>query len=226
MSAPGAALNVKFADCTSRGVELAINSTTNPVKVTSRIWTLFASITGAMRGTVRVDVLLGWPETFRVTTISPATVPVCTAGIEALDDPAAMVNAVVVGGEAGQVVAEKQTPGFVYGVGRFAAFSLKLRVMVPDTGAGATCADCTCPFVIVDPGCCVPLGSERETSGLIMRGNCLAAVCPLLSVTVTVRLLVPAVVGVPEMIPVLAVSVSPEGSVPELIPQVYGETPL
>jgi len=45
------------------------------------------------------------------------------------------------------------------------------------------------------------------------------------SVTVAVRLLVPAAVGVPEMIPVDAAKLSPAGRLPELIDQVYGDVP-
>ncbi len=45
------------------------------------------------------------------------------------------------------------------------------------------------------------------------------------SVTWTVKLKVPAVVGVPAMTPVLALRVSPEGSAPLTTDQVYGEVP-
>ena len=42
----------------------------------------------------------------------------------------------------------------------------------------------------------------------------------LLSVTVAVKLEVPVAVGIPEMVPVVAARVRPEGSLPELIDQV------
>jgi len=45
------------------------------------------------------------------------------------------------------------------------------------------------------------------------------------SVTVTVKLATPATVGVPEITPVLASSVSPPGSAPEVMLQVYGDCP-
>ena len=45
------------------------------------------------------------------------------------------------------------------------------------------------------------------------------------SVTVPVKLKVPAVVGVPVMAPVLAFSVSPGGKEPELMANVYGLVP-
>ena len=48
------------------------------------------------------------------------------------------------------------------------------------------------------------------------------AVCEFASVTLTVKLLVPVAVGVPEMTPVLGASDKPAGSVPAEIDQVYG----
>ena len=45
------------------------------------------------------------------------------------------------------------------------------------------------------------------------------------SVTVPVKLKVPAVVGVPVMAPVLAFSVSPGGKKPELMENAYGVVP-
>ena len=48
----------------------------------------------------------------------------------------------------------------------------------------------------------------------------LVVVSELVSVTRTVKLLVPATVGVPEITPVLAASVSPVGRVPEAMDQV------
>ena len=57
--------------------------------------------------------------------------------------------------------------------------------------------------------------------------NALVAVCAGLpeSVTWTVKLNVPATVGVPEMTPVSLLSVSPVGSDPLAIDQVYGKVP-
>jgi hypothetical protein len=49
------------------------------------------------------------------------------------------VNEALVCGGVAQVVVEKQTPGLVYGVGKPAAFGLKLRLSVPETGAGGAC---------------------------------------------------------------------------------------
>src|SRR3954468_3136132 len=52
------------------------------------------------------------------------------------------------------------------------------------------------------------------------------AVCPLLSLTCTVKLLVPELLGVPEIAPVEAPRVSPAGRVPETTTdQLYGVTP-
>jgi hypothetical protein len=45
------------------------------------------------------------------------------------------------------------------------------------------------------------------------------------SVTRTVKLLVPVAVGVPEITPVLAASVNPEGRTPEASDQPYGGVP-
>jgi hypothetical protein len=45
------------------------------------------------------------------------------------------------------------------------------------------------------------------------------------SVTLTVKLNVPAVVGVPEIVPLAAASVRPAGNVPELMLQLYGVVP-
>ncbi len=47
----------------------------------------------------------------------------------------------------------------------------------------------------------------------------------MLSVTCTVKLLVPNAVGVPEITPVLDASKRPVGRVPEAIDQVYGVVP-
>ena len=83
-------------------------------------------------------------------------------------------------------------------------------------------------------------GPESTTPGTVVLGQmvystvgaamvmlkALVAVCTglLESVTWTVKLKVPAAVGVPEMTPLL-LSVNPVGSVPLAIDQVYGEVP-
>src|SRR3954467_79258 len=51
------------------------------------------------------------------------------------------------------------------------------------------------------------------------------AVCPLLSLTCAMKLLVPELLGVPEIVPVEAPRVSPAGRVPETTDQLYGVTP-
>jgi hypothetical protein len=57
--------------------------------------------------------------------------------------------------------------------------------------------------------------------------NVAVAVCRglLASVALTVKLYVPAVVGVPEMTPVLPDNLKPAGSAPPLIAHVYGVVP-
>ena len=45
------------------------------------------------------------------------------------------------------------------------------------------------------------------------------------SVTRIVKVKVPGAVGVPEIVPLVADNVSPAGSAPELIPQLYGGVP-
>ncbi len=55
--------------------------------------------------------------------------------------------------------------------------------------------------------------------------SALVAVFEVASVTCTVKLLGPAVVGVPETTPVADASVSPAGSTPAEIDQVYGVVP-
>jgi hypothetical protein len=81
---------------------------------------------------------------------------------------------------------------------------------------------------------CVPPVNEPVvilTGGidaLIVRLNALVAACAVgavESVTFTVKLKVPEAVGVPEMTPLDAVKVNPEGSEPELILHVYGIVP-
>ena len=51
------------------------------------------------------------------------------------------------------------------------------------------------------------------------------AVNELASVTCTVKLLAPVPVGVPEIVPVLRPSVSPDGKAPETTDQEYGVAP-
>jgi hypothetical protein len=58
--------------------------------------------------------------------------------------------------------------------------------------------------------------------------NACAAVCAVgavESVTFAVKLNVPAVVGVPEIVPLAAASVRPAGNAPELMLQLYGVVP-
>ncbi len=57
------------------------------------------------------------------------------------------------------------------------------------------------------------------TAVTVMLSACVA-VCDAASVTLTVKLLVPAVVGTPEMIPLAAASARPTGKLPEEIDQV------
>ena len=62
-------------------------------------------------------------------------------------------------------------------------------------------------------------------AGLMVIINGLVAVAPILSVTMIVKLKVPAVVGVPAIAPVDGVRVSPAGSKPVESDQVYGTAP-
>jgi len=58
--------------------------------------------------------------------------------------------------------------------------------------------------------------------------NACVAVCrvgAVESVTLTAKLNVPAVVGVPEIVPLAAAIVRPAGNVPELMLQLYGVVP-
>jgi len=75
----------------------------------------------------------------------------------------------------------------------------------------------------------VPAGSgdavEMAGTALMVKTNACAVVAEAASVRVTVKFAIPAVVGVPEMTPVAAASVSPAGSNPALIDQVYGVVP-
>ena len=66
------------------------------------------------------------------------------------------------------------------------------------------------------------------TAAAIVRVNNFVAVCAVgavESVTFAVKLNDPAVVGVPEIVPVAVASVRPAGSVPELMLQLYGVVP-
>jgi hypothetical protein len=68
---------------------------------------------------------------------------------------------------------------------------------------------------------------EIFSAGLMMMLNAAVAVCGELSVSVTrtVKLYVPTLVGAPEITPVPAVNDKPGGKLPELMLQVYGVTP-
>jgi hypothetical protein len=63
------------------------------------------------------------------------------------------------------------------------------------------------------------------TAGFTTMFSDAVAVCEFASVTLVVKVLVPLVVGVPVICPVLLLRVSPVGSVPVLIDQVYGVVP-
>ncbi len=62
-------------------------------------------------------------------------------------------------------------------------------------------------------------------AALIVISKALLLVAPAKSVTRAVKLEVPAVVGVPEISPVAALSVNPAGSEPVLLDHVYGGVP-
>src|SRR3972149_5178524 len=64
-----------------------------------------------------------------------------------------------------------------------------------------------------------------ERAEYIVMEKTWVAVAPLLSVTCTVKLLVPAAVGVPLIAPVELLRESPAGSVPTVILQLYGVLP-
>ena len=64
-----------------------------------------------------------------------------------------------------------------------------------------------------------------ERAEYIVIDNARVATAPLLSVTCTVKLLVPAVVGVPLITPVALLRVNPAGSVPTVILHIYGVLP-
>ncbi len=74
----------------------------------------------------------------------------------------------------------------------------------------------------------VPSGKEvvvTDTALYMVMDSACAAVAELASVTCTVKLLVPAADGVPLITPVPLFNVNPDGSVPALIPQLYGVLP-
>src|ERR1700694_4943051 len=73
--------------------------------------------------------------------------------------------------------------------------------------------------------CTSPIPPPLPPLVLIVRFNALLAVNELVSVTRTVKLLVPVPVGVPEIAPVLDPSASPAGKAPEPMDQVYGVAP-
>ena len=64
-----------------------------------------------------------------------------------------------------------------------------------------------------------------ETAALTVMPSAAEAVLELASVTLTVKLLVPVAVGVPEIAPVLAANDRPAGNEPEVIDQVSGAVP-
>src|SRR5262249_8626573 len=68
------------------------------------------------------------------------------------------------------------------------------------------------------------LGQSIVVEGVTVMLSALVPLCAP-AVTWTVKLEVPAVVGVPEITPVAAVRVSPAGNVPLAIDQVYGGVP-
>lgn len=74
---------------------------------------------------------------------------------------------------------------------------------------------------------CTTAADPVMPAGLMMIVALLLEVCcgELESLTVPVKLKVPAVVGVPVMAPVLPLSVSPGGSDPELMENAYGFVP-
>jgi hypothetical protein len=65
---------------------------------------------------------------------------------------------------------------------------------------------------------------QRETTGITMEYGLLPGQ-PLASVAVIVKLNTPAVVGVPEMMPVVAPSIRPFGNAPAETTKVYGAVP-
>jgi hypothetical protein len=88
--------------------------------------------------------------------------------------------------------------------------------------------------VVEYPTFCAPLGSELvvmvtgvTAAATVILNDC-AAVCgvgAVESITLTVKLNVPAVVGVPEITPVDAAKLNPAGSIPALTLQLYGVVP-
>lgn len=77
---------------------------------------------------------------------------------------------------------------------------------------------------------CVPFGSDTvvmdgEEIAVTLTLNAFVAVCALASVTVTLKLLVPDPVGVPEIAPVPDASVKPAGKFPEAMDHLYGIAP-
>jgi len=119
-------------------------------------------------------------------------------------------------------------PETVTGAPMFAAPSLNCTVPVAVEGATVAVRFTVVPTVW-------GLGGETVSvvvvfcaaAGLIVIDSALVAVWAgeLESVTMAVKLKVPAVVGVPEMAPVLALRVRPGGRVPVEIDQVYGVVP-
>jgi hypothetical protein len=81
---------------------------------------------------------------------------------------------------------------------------------------------------------CLPFAKEEVViltgvgaAATVMLSDCVAvsAAGMFESVTIAVKLNVPAVVGVPEIVPLAAANVKPAGSVPVLTLQLYGAVP-
>jgi hypothetical protein len=77
----------------------------------------------------------------------------------------------------------------------------------------------------VPPGNKVVLIESDEGAALTTMLSDFVAVSALASVTLTVKVLVPVPVGVPEITPVVEARASPAGNVPEVTDQVYGAVP-
>jgi len=85
-----------------------------------------------------------------------------------------------------------------------------------DVGDGVTADDGVCTGPIVDGN-----GVEEGTGEApMLMDNDLLVVAPLLSVIWRVKLDIPAVVGIPEIVPVLAFNIRPLGKIPTEIDQV------
>ena len=103
---------------------------------------------------------------------------------------------------------DPETMDHVYGVVPPAAASVALYAMF--------CVPAANEVVVIEGG----------VDATTVRVSGCVAVCDLASVICTVKLVVPAPVGVPEITPVLGASVSPAGSAPETMDHAYGVVPL